>query len=119
MGVLSVPGGIMHMMQLKWTAFAVALGLSGLFGYFPWRYATEYETFRLDFSPMFATEYCSQFGYFLKTISILTWVGALIGLGYLCYKQVAFIHRKVRQNPGQGISPVHSEAGNHLFFLER
>jgi hypothetical protein len=98
------------MMQLKLTTFAVGVGLSGFFGYFPWRYATEYETFRLDFSPMFATEYCSQFGRFLKSISILTWVGALIVFGYLCYKQVVLIHRKARQNPGQGIFPVHTKA---------
>jgi hypothetical protein len=97
------------MMQLKLTTFAVGLALSGVFGYFPWRYATEYETFRLDFSPMFATEYCSQFGYFLKSVSILTWVCALIVCGYLCYKQVVFIRRKARQNPAHGILPVHTE----------
>lgn len=97
------------MMLLKLTTFAVGLALSGLFGYFPWRYATEYETLKLDFSPLFATEYCSQFGYFLKSVSILIWVGALIVFGYLCYKHVVFIRRKARQNPGQRILPIHTE----------
>jgi len=97
------------MMQLKLTTFAVGLALSGLLGYFPWRYATDYETFRLDFLPFFATEYCSQFGYFLKSVSILTWVGALIVFGYLCYKYVGLIRRKARPNPARGILPVHTE----------
>ncbi len=84
------------MLQLKFklTTFAVGLALSGLVGYCPWRYATEYETFKLDFSPLFATEYCSAFGYFLKSVSILTWAGALIVFGYLCYKQLLITHRK-------------------------
>jgi hypothetical protein len=82
------------MMQLKLTIFAVGLALSGLLGYFPWRYATEYETFKLDFSPLFATEYCSEFGYFLKTVSIFTWAGALIVFGCLCYKQLLIMRRK-------------------------
>jgi hypothetical protein len=82
------------MRQLKLTTFAVGLALSGLLGYFPWRYATEYETFKLDFSPLFATEYCSQFGYFLKSASIVTWAGALIVFGYLCYKQLLIMRRK-------------------------
>jgi len=97
------------MMQLKLTTFAVGLALSGVFGYFPWRYATEYETFRIDFSPMFATEYCSQFGYFLKSVSILTWVAALIVFGYLCYKYLVLIRRKAGQNHARGILPVHTE----------
>jgi hypothetical protein len=97
------------MTLLKLTIFAVGLALSGLFGYFPWRYAAEYETLRVDFSPLFATEYCSQFGYFLKSLSIFIWVGALIVFGYLCYKQVAVVRSKVRDNPGQRIAPIHTQ----------
>jgi hypothetical protein len=95
------------MMLLKLSIFAVGIALSGLVGYFPWRYATEYETLRVDFSPLFETEYCSQLGYFLKSLSIFIWVGALIVFGYLCYKQVVLMRNKVRDNPGQRILPIH------------
>jgi hypothetical protein len=84
-------------MRIKLTTLAVALGLSALFGYFLWRYAAECETFNLNFSPWFATEYCSQFGYFLKSVAILAWVGPLIVFGYLCYKHIVLLRRKTRQ----------------------
>jgi hypothetical protein len=85
------------MMRLKLTTFAVGLGLSVLFGYFLWRYATECETFKLSFSPLFTTEYCTRFGYFLKGVAILAWVVALIVLSHLCYKHIVLIRRQARQ----------------------
>jgi hypothetical protein len=82
------------MMRLKLTTFAVGLALSVLLGYFPWRYAADYETFRLNFSPVFATDYCTQFGYFLKSVSLLIWASALIVFGYLFYKELSITRHK-------------------------
>jgi hypothetical protein len=78
------------MMLLKLSIFAVGIALSGLVGYFPWRYATE-------------------LGYFFKSLSIFIWVGALIVFGYLCYKQVVLMRNKVRDNHGQRVLPIHTE----------
>jgi len=64
----------------------LVLALVAPAGWLPWNYASQYETFRVDFSPFFTAEWCSHFGLFLKGISILTWVGGAIVLGYCFYQ---------------------------------
>jgi hypothetical protein len=71
--------------RAKAIIFVLGLALVAAGGYLPWYYAVHYETFRVDFSPMFASEFCSPLGLLLKSISIITWVGGFVILRYLVY----------------------------------
>jgi hypothetical protein len=73
------------MKRAKTVFFVVGLALVAVGGYLPWYYADQYETFRVDFSPMFATEFCTPLGLLLKSISITTWVGGFVVLRYLVH----------------------------------
>ena len=71
------------MKRAKTVIFVVGLALVAVGGYLPWYHADQYETCRVDFSPMFASEFCSPFSLLLKSISISTWVGGVVVLRYL------------------------------------
>jgi len=73
------------MKRVKAIIFVVALAFVAVGGYLPWYYVDRYETFRVDFSPMFVGEFCSPLGLLLKCISIATWVGGVVVLRYLVY----------------------------------
>jgi hypothetical protein len=73
------------MKRAKAVIFVVGLALVAVSGYLPWHYVAQYETLRVDFSPMFASEFCTPLGLLLKSISIATWVGGVAVLRYLIY----------------------------------
>jgi hypothetical protein len=66
------------MKPVRVVVFVVALTLIAGGGYLPWYYAGQHETFRVEVSPLFASEFCSPFGLLLKTMSIITWVGGFV-----------------------------------------
>jgi hypothetical protein len=74
------------MKPVRAVVFVVGLALLAVGGYLPWYYANQHETFRVDFSPLFASEFSSPVGLFLKSISIVIWFGGFVLLRYLVHE---------------------------------
>jgi hypothetical protein len=74
------------MNRARTVIFVAGLALIAVIGYLPWNYADQYETFRVDFSPLYASEFYSPLGLLVKSLSISTWAGGSIVLRYLLYR---------------------------------
>jgi hypothetical protein len=65
-------------------------------GYFPWNYASVYETYRVDFYPLFASEFTTPLGTLCQILALFFWLGASFSLILFVSSKHSFTIKKDR-----------------------